>query len=340
MTAIIFERGMFIMKRKTGNIGAALLLTAVMLVVPLFAGGGAEKVVNDTQHSYEVMEKNEENYFLILNIDSGEVEKISAFDYICGTVAAEMPASYHEEALKAQAVAAYTYADRQRIVERANPSADMKGADLTTDSAKNQAFLTIEQMQERWGRNFGENYDKICKAVSEVEGLRILYNGEPILAAYHALSSGKTQSSANVWGGELAYLASVDSVGDESAEGFETTVKFAPDKLKEKILAQFPNTTFDGEEKDWINNIERTDSGMVKSVTVGSQKMSGTSMRYCLGLRSACFDVSFSDGVFVFTVKGYGHGVGLSQTGANYMANNGAKFDEILKHYYTGVEIK
>lgn len=320
------------------HMGTVLLLTAAMLLIPLTAGGGAGKVINESQRTFAAPQESDD-FFLILNTESGQVEKVSAFDYVCSTVAAEMPVTYHEEALKAQAVAAYTYADRLRSAQRANPSENMKGADLSTDPSKNQAYLSKEQMQERWGRKFGEYYEKICKCVSEVQGLRILYNGEPILAAYHALSSGKTESSANVWGGELAYLASVDSSGDMSAENYESTVKFAPDKLKEKITAQFPEAVFEGDAANWIKDIERTDSGMVKSVTAGTQKMSGVSMRYCLGLRSACFDVSYTGGLFVFTVKGYGHGVGLSQTGANYMANNGAKFDEILKHYYTGVEI-
>lgn len=287
----------------------------------------------------ETGEEKPADIFKVLNNDSGEITEISALDYIIGCVAGEIPISFHEEAIKAQAVAAYTYADRQRQSERKNPTEALKGADISNNSAKDQSFLTVDEMKTKWGSNFDTYYEKLSSAVTAVIGQKIVYEDEPILAAYHALSPGVTESSANVWGGDLPYLTAVESAGDISADGFESEVTITADELKSKVLDKYPETTFEGDSSGWVSGAVTTESGTVTSIKIGSKTMTGAVVRNLFGLRSACFEVSFTDGSFIFFVKGYGHAVGLSQTGANYMAKNGAVYTEILTHYYQGTQI-
>ncbi|MDR1565121.1 MAG: stage II sporulation protein D [Oscillospiraceae bacterium] len=327
------------MKKNSGKYaGTTLILAIAMILIPLTAGGGLSKITDEL-----VMEPKPESTaeaFKVLDYKTGTVSEVSAFDYICGTVAQEMPISFEPEALKAQAVAAYTYAERQRRAERENPNPDLKGADLTNNPSVNQGYMSKEELRKLWGKSFETYYKKLSSAVEPVLGECIVYKGEPILAAYHALSAGKTENSEDIWGGELAYLAAVDSPGDVQAAGYESTVTLTIEELKQELTAAYPEIKLEGEAEKWISDIKKTDSGTVTEIKIGSQVITGAGVRNILGLRSACFDVKYADGSFTFTVHGYGHGVGLSQTGANYMAKNGADYISILKHYYSGVEVE
>lgn len=277
---------------------------------------------------------NLENCYRVLDCKTGEVLEVSVRDYLIGVVCAEMPASFETEALKAQAVAAHTYAERIRLQNQANPNANLQNADFSNDSAVYQAFYTQEQIREAYGDAFEERYGKVAAAVDAVADELLYYNDEPIVAAFHAISSGKTESAEAIWGTALSYLVSVDSESDTAVPAYSETVTLSPDEVKTRIWQDNPNTEFSDDPAEWLRIRTVSGVGTVLSISVGSDTMSGQELRTALGLRSACFTVTYADGQFSFTTKGYGHGVGMSQYGANAMAKAGETYETILLHYY------
>jgi len=278
--------------------------------------------------------------FRILNRSSGRVEEMTAQDFVRGAVAAEMPALYHPEALKAQAVAAYSYAVRQALDQRADPDPALQGADFEADPQNLQVCLTERQAQEFYGEDFDFYWNKVCEAADQAGKYILLYEGQPAAAAYHAISAGVTEDAAYVWQGEkLPYLQAVESEGDLLAAGYESSVTFTAEELRLKLEQELPDVELPEDTSRWVVPLEWSPSGYVTLVQVGSQNISGLELRFLLGLRSSHFQVEQQDGVFTFLVQGYGHGVGLSQNGADYMARQGASFDEILLHYYPGTTL-
>lgn len=328
----------------------ALLLT----VIPMYPAFSAENpeisppdavLVENTEEASpdeteatspeEPADTDTEECFLVLSAESGEVMTLSERDYVIGAVAAEMPAIFETEALKAQAVAAYTYAVRQRAISKAAPADELKGAHFSDDSTKYQAFYTTGQMKERYKEKFDEYYEKISDAAQSVYGELLEYEGEPIVAAFHSMSSGMTESSVNVWGGSLPYLTAVESKSDLSAPAYQCEYRFTEEEIK-KALTGFG---FSGKPDSWLKTGSVSKSGTVMTVTAGDRTITGVELRALLGLRSAAFTISYADGVFLITTKGYGHGVGMSQYGANAMAQGGSTYVEILEHYYPGTQL-
>ena len=310
---------------------AGLLVPALMLMLPLAAVNMPETAVevgveSEPPKTYAV----KENTFKIYDKASDTVTEMSAQDYIFGVTAAEMPALYSEEALKAQAVAAYTFA-----LYRQAENSD-KAYDITTDYTTDQSFITEEKARERWGDNADEYAEKLKKAISEVKDLAIIYDGKPILAVYHAVSSGKTEDCVNVWGNDPPYLKSVDSSFDRLCPNYISSLTVSCETFCEKLSDSVP---FSGEPSGYLGVAERTAAGTVKSLNICGEKISGFKIRSAFSLRSANFEVSYKDGEFTFTVYGYGHGVGLSQFGAESMAKQGSDFKEILTHYYSGCRV-
>lgn len=289
-----------------------------------------EKVTEETKPPEEIE---------VLAVASGNVVTMNFLDYIIGVVAGEMPASYHEEALKAQAVAAYTYALRNIYNERENPSPALKGASITDDSTKHQAYITVDKMKEKWGDNFDTNYKKIANAVKEVFGEVVTYNGQIANTLFHSISSGKTESAKNIWGGSgVPYLVSVDSTGDVLAPNYSSVTVLSKEQFK-NIAKTIPSVKLSDNPKEWVGEAEKTTAGTVTSITIGGVKLKGTEVRAYFGLRSPAFTITYKDGNFTIKTTGYGHGVGMSQYGADYMARKGKTYREILAHYYPGTEI-
>lgn len=254
---------------------------------------------------------------------SGEFE-----DYIKGVVAAEMPALFQQEALKAQAVSARTYAVR-KMQENA-----------TTEVPYNigQAYITIDEMKQKWGNNFASYYNKISAAVDATKGEIMTYQNEPILAVFHAQSSGKTESAENVWSQSVPYLQSVESIVDENAPDFEKTVSFTYDEIIKKFTEKYNDFHLQKENMPQQIIIKsRSDAGYVQQIQIGNQTFTGKEVRETFGLRSANFTISIENDTLFFTTKGYGHGAGMSQYGAEFMAQQGKTYHEILQHYYTGI---
>lgn len=265
-----------------------------------------------------------------------KIVKISLKEYLYGVVSAEMPASFEEEALKAQAVAARTETVKKTLSQNDNH----KNADVCTDINHCQAYYNEKELEEKYGNEWIlKYYDKIKKSVDDTDGITAVYNDEPISAVFHSSSSGMTENSKDVWGGDMPYLVSVKSEGEENSPKYYDEKSFTLNEFKEKISG-IKKTDFLCDSAKWIESIKRNDSGSVKEITICKNIFKGTQIRSAFGLRSANFEVEISGDNVLFKTKGYGHGVGMSQYGADYMAKQGYTYEEILKKYYTGISLK
>ncbi len=336
-------------------ISAAFIFAVLLLTVPsipLIASGINEKKGSDPKMSEasenisETAEKNsssKENLsdsYIVLDITTGRTAEISAEDYIVGAVCAEMPATFEEEALKAQAVAAHTYAQRQKEKALSSPDPELNGAYFSNDSEKYQAYFTESQAKQYYGDNYEQYVKKIRNAVKEVENEILVCNGEPIIAAFHSMSPGRTESAENVWGSDIKYLVPVESEADSSAPKFLEEYTFSEKEMKTLLEKAFNGIELGDKPQEWFQNVEKSDSLTVLSIDAGSMTVTGQEIRAALSLRSAAFDIKYEDKAFHITTRGYGHSVGMSQYGANAMAEDGKSYKEILEHYYPGTELK
>lgn len=274
----------------------------------------------------------------VLQTASNRVVEMDTLEYLVGCVACEMSANCHEEALKAQTVAAYT--NLRRLQQ--NPDGKAGKADITDDAGTHQGYLDEAARKEKWGEKYEIYNDKVTSAVQAVLGQTLTYDGAPITAAYFALCPGRTESAKTIWGNDVAYLQSVTSTGDRLSPELTLETKLSAQEVKEKLradaeiaLGDDPATWFSGDLQ-----VSENKTGTVTAVTVGGKTMTGQQLRTLLGLRSPAFTVSFSDGTFTFSVTGSGHFVGMSQYGADYMARQGADYKEILAHYYPGASLQ
>lgn len=273
----------------------------------------------------------DEGYFSVYDRSSSNIKKLSERDYVVGALASEMPPTFHIEALKAQAAAIYTNAFRART------AGDKYSAEI--NSAKNEGYIDDKTLKERWGKSYDVYIGKMQKAVDAVLGCVIAYDGCPIVAAYHSQSAGKTESAENVWGGKVPYLVAVDSLGDTYNVNLESTKIVSASEARKVLSETFPDAFLPQDDSLLFTDFVLSPSGTVLSCTVGNVKVSGQKIRGLFSLRSACFAARYNEGNFVFSVKGYGHGVGLSQYGADFMARQGKNFEDILKHYYTDIHL-
>lgn len=273
----------------------------------------------------------------VVRLKTGDtVSTLSMYDYLVGVVAAEMPASFYEEALKAQAVAARTYT-YYKILNGSNH----ENADVCDDYSCCKAYLSYDGLREKWGDKYDYYIGIIINAVTATDGLCVVYDNEPILAAFHSSSSGYTEDCENVWSSPLPYLVSVESPENgSSVPDYISELIISHEEFKRTVKSVYPGAVFDEEPGGWISDAEYSESGRILTVMVGGVKITGTELRRLFELRSAAVKWSVGDGDFRFEVTGYGHGVGMSQYGANEFARNGADFIDILKYYYKGTGVK
>ena len=264
--------------------------------------------------------------FKVKNTANGEILTMSEEDFLIGVVSCEMAPSSPTEALKAQTVAAYTYYCKQRAA----------AADGVFSNVPETLFTvgTADGLKQRLGDKYDELYGKMQEIVRAVKGQTLTYDGELITACYHAISAGVTDSAEDVWGGEYPYLQPVDSSGDLTVDGYQSEVKISYDAAVKALQSIHADFKPDQAPEKWFGTLITTDSGLVKTATICGKEFTGTKLRTALDLRSAVFTAAYADNTFTFTVKGYGHNVGMSQMGAKYMANQGAAYKEILAHYY------
>ena len=260
---------------------------------------------------------------------------MSLEEYIVGVVSAEMPAYYEFEALKAQAVASRTYTLYSMAHGGCHTNPD---ADVCTNSKCCQAFSTHERMQKSWGDDYAKNYNRVAEAVMHTAGEVLTYKDKICDALYHACSGGQTEDSENVYANALPYLRGVDSPYEDPMR--QQDVEIGTDELVRLITAKYPESGVTEENaKTEIEIVSTFESGRVKGLRLGKTEITGKQARSLFDLKSAMFTITWSENGIVFHTKGYGHGVGLSQNGANGMAKHGSTYEEILHHYYTDVRI-
>ena len=267
---------------------------------------------------------------------SDEVTTLTLENYLYGVVAAEMPATFETEALKAQAVAARTYTKKKK---QENNDVHLE-ADVCDDINHCKAYISEKELREKYGENWiSEYYPKIKNAVRETDGIIATYEGKPITAVFHSTSSGMTENSGDVWSKELPYLVSVVSEGEKESPRYTDKIILTLDDFKNKLYKSGKNLKFSENKDEWIGEITKNKSGSINKITVGGIEFKGTEIRSLLGLRSTNFTIKLSDKAEIETT-GNGHGVGMSQYGANYMAKQGYNYEQILKKYYTGITVE
>lgn len=272
----------------------------------------------------------------LLHTETGEVEEIELDNYLLGVVSSEMPANFEIEALKAQAVVARTY-----TIYKITSGKKHENADICDDSNCCQAWITKEERLNRWNENDREeNWKKIEEAVNSTRGKIVTYEGEPINAFFHSNSGGITDTATNVWGGtNYPYLQAVETSGEDAYSQYNSEVTVTKDEFISKIKEYHSDFEIDFSIENQIEILEYTDGERVKIIKIGNLNLSGVEVRNIFGLKSAKFEISVEGENVKFSVIGYGHGVGMSQTGADSMAKQGYNYEEIIKHFYTGVEI-
>lgn len=324
-----------------------LFIFAVLIILPLtFLEVARDKINPFDLNNDNIVKKSSDITFpldgkvKLYNKEKDTVEEIDLEDYIMGVVASEMPASFDEEALKAQAIAARTFYMNKRI----NPCKDSEKKDAEIcDTTHCQVYMSKEERMSNWSKKESEkNWDKIENAVKDTKGQVLTYEGKVLeYPQFFAISSGKTEDSKDVFSSDIPYLKSEDSMGEEIAPKYKTSIEIPINEFVSTINEKYPKI------KATIKNIKSlikinsyTEAGGVKEIQMGEESIKGTEFRQLFSLNSTNFTLNFSNSSVTVNCIGYGHGVGMSQWGANVMAKNGSKYDEILKHYYSGIEIQ
>lgn len=269
-------------------------------------------------------------------LDGDTLREITVREYLAGALSAEMPASFEPEALKAQAVALRSFLFHKRL----HRSSSHPEADICASSSCCAAWKSAEYLRGKWGADFDGNIARINAAVDATADMYLLYGDEPAQAVFHSSSAGRTESSGEVWGEALPYLVSVASPEDESTvPNFVASVTVSADDFRETVNAKYPDADLSGDISAWLGASVLDESGRLDYVAVGGVPLTGTQIRSLFGLRSAAIEFTVGSSTVTMTTRGYGHGVGMSQYGANVMAAQGADYQEILANYYPGTEL-
>ena len=296
-------------------------------------------IVCQFQKHHARVEKNGEpcQTILVYRKDENQTVEMDTSQYLKEVVSAEMPAQFHEEALKAQAVAARTYlVNRVNAARKSGAAEEHHGADICTDSTHCKAWIGEEERRRLWGADQDANWKKISDAVESTAGVLITYHNEPISAVFHSTSSGRTENAKDVWGNDVPYLVSVPSEGDELSARYHSERTLSIEEFQQIAEAKLSGL-------DWsrgiIGEITRSDAGGILTIEIGGVPVRGTEFRSMYELRSTHVEPQITEDSVILSVTGFGHGVGMSQYGANYLASAGKNYVEILKAYYTGVEV-
>lgn len=325
-----------------------LSLVVLTFVIPVFFTKitvESSSLVSSEQHvpvgqSEPVKEKYDYgnyNTIKLLHTKTNSIEEIPLDEYLYGVVSAEMPVDFELEALKAQAIVARTYTI-YKITQNQSKHGD---AHICDSSACCQAWITKEDRIARWEDGKGEeNWNKIVSAVEGTKGKIITYEGKTINAFFHSNSGGATESPINVWGGSgYPYLQTVETSGEDGYSQYSSELEISKDEFIAKMKEKYADFTINFEEENCIQVVEYTSGGRIKTIKIGNQNLSGVEVRTIFGLRSANFIIDVSDKI-KFSVTGYGHGVGMSQTGADSLAKQGYGCEDIIKHFYSGVVVE
>lgn len=331
-----------------------LLLTAVIYILPVFCGLleqegplsiPQESVAADAEITESPPAEGEQtvtgesivaNGEITVLVD-GEARMMKLEDYVTSVVAGEISPDFPTEAIRAQAVAARTYALYKQKTGR---PAQHEEADVCDDPAHCAAFVDLKtEAAARWGEQADTAQDVIRQAVEDTAGQVLTYEGEPIVAVFSSAAGEKTERAVDVWGSDIPYLQSVDSPGGEACPKYYDAVVLTADEIRERAAKTLPSADLSGDPSGWFKASERSEAGGIVRMKFGGVEVKGTVMRTLLGLNSTNFTVKIDGNTLTFTTTGYGHGVGLSQWGAKYSAEQGQTYDEILAHYYPGTTL-
>lgn len=303
---------------------------------PTFSTDNNEQT--EVGYDNSILEYNYQNYTTIklLHGKTNEIEEVKLDEYLCNVVSAEMPATFEVEALKAQAIVARTY-----TIYKISNGSKHEGADICDSASCCQAWISKEDRIARWeGSAQEENWNKIVTAVESTIGKVIVYDGKPINAFFHSNSGGKTEIPINVWGGSgFPYLQVVETSGEDAYTQYHSEVTLTKEELISKMKEKYSDFEIDFTDSSCIQVTEITDSNRVRTLKIGNKNISGVEARSILGLKSTNFLVTIEGENIKFEVTGYGHGVGMSQTGADALAKQGKSYEKIIKHFYVGVDI-
>lgn len=296
----------------------------------------ADKEKHEIDKSEESGGDMDGNTFKILDTGSGAVAEVDDRSFCIGALAYEMPPYFNEEALKAQCIACYTHFCRLREKQKSSPDLELKGAYFKADLSQGREYMNDEILKQKWGDKYEEYRQKFENVADEVYGMVLTDgNGEFIDASYFAVSSGMTENARDIFGFESPYLRAVPSPWDLNASGYCSERTVSRKEFDEFLKKE--NGSYTAEKG--IGEAKKTASGSVTSIVIGGVEYTGADIRRIFGLRSAVFRIEADGDDIKFTVRGYGHGVGMSQYGANSMAQQGADYRQIIKHYYSGAEI-
>lgn len=327
----------------------SVLVLVLTVIVPLGVMKG--HVVDANEKKVDSVEKTEvkveENKYIDLNFNEtikvnltkeDKIIEVPMEEYVKSVVSGEMPVSFDIEALKAQAIAARTFVSSRKLT----PCSQGKGADVC-DSTHCQVYIQKEERIKKWEDKGIEYWDKIESAVDSTKGIVLTYKDELVkYPQFFSTSSGKTENSIDVFSGDIPYLVSKESPGEEKvAPRYAEDFEFGIDEFISKINSKYQKANLTKENISGnIEIISRSDAGGIKEIRLGEERVKGLDFRIYLGLTSTNFEYSIVDNKIIFKCKGYGHGVGMSQWGANVMAKDNKNYEEILKHYYTGIDLK
>lgn len=292
---------------------------------------------NDEKNTKSAEKAQKDAVMITVSVD-GTVKEMTLEAYTAGAVAAEMPASFPEAALQAQAVAARTFAIYKKSLGNDEKHPDAIVCDDYTHCA---AFVELDtQAQSLWGNKADEWKEKVQAAVDATEGEIVTYNDSPIAAVFHSAAAKQTESAVSVWGADIPYLVTVDSSGDDACPKYDDSKTFGAEEFRQIMLAAQPDINLTGLPKTWFTEIESSEAGGVASCKIGGKPFKGTQVRELFHLNSTHFTIKTTDTSITFHTQGYGHGVGMSQYGAKSMAEQGSSYREILQHYYTGTKVE
>lgn len=321
---------------------SVVLVIIVVIAIPSIVVLGTYGIYRESTVNQSAVSQGEDMIIKIYMHEINQTVSMNLEDYVKGVVAAEMPAEFELEALKAQAVAARTYAVKHMAIFGGTGASEHPGADVTTDHKDSQAWLNETKLKEKWGANYGKYWSKISQAVDQTRGLIITYQGEPINAVFHSTSGERTASAKEVWGFDYPYLKSVACSWDQLSPRYQDTKEISLAELEARLGADagIMAAAQSGGSAEVVSIIDYTDSGRVNKVRIGSKTLTGLEVRQQLELRSANFIIEAAGDKLIFKTIGYGHGVGLCQYGANGQAKQNRNFRQILTYYYTGTAIK
>lgn len=322
----------------------ALSLTAASILLPILVGAArpieytaprADRPSGSLYYIADTLSVADAASTLRFKNGSGTAE-ISMDEYLLGALAAEMPASFEPEALKAQAVALRTYA----LYKVKNGTPAHPEADICSDSACCAAWADAETLRERWGADYDTYTAKLRAAIAATDGVYLTYGDEPALAVFHASSAGMTEASGDVWSTALPYLVSVESPeNDENVPHFVSEITLTAEEFRSAISEAYPAAVFPEDTAQWLTGAEYSAGGRLVSLTIGGVTVPGTALRALFSLRSTAMTIAVAPDSVTITTRGSGHGVGMSQYGANLLALDGLTCEEILAHYYPGTAL-